>query len=217
MKSVGEAMAIGRTFKEAFLKGIRSLELGKTGRLFTPIAKDEEFDEAALRKKLVVPTDRRMWAVFEALNRGWTTETIHDITKIDPWFLQQFADIVALKHHAEQAGLDGLSADELLTLKRSGFGDQEIAGIVGVQESAVREKRLASGSQRLTSASTRARRSSSRSPLHAARSAVLRVGAEREEEGRDPRQRPEPDRPGHRVRLLLLSRRLRPRREASRR
>jgi carbamoyl-phosphate synthase large subunit len=145
MKSVGEAMAIGRTFKEAFLKGIRSLELGRTGRLFTPIAKDEEFDEAALRKRLVVPTDRRMWAVFEALDRGWTQETIHELTKIDPWFLQQFADIVALKQHAERAGLDGLSAGELLTLKRSGFGDQELAGIVGAPESAVREKRLASG------------------------------------------------------------------------
>src|SRR5207342_1339132 len=59
MKSVGEAMAIGRTFREAFLKGIRSLELGRTGRLFAPLAEGDEFDEAALRKKLVVPTDRR--------------------------------------------------------------------------------------------------------------------------------------------------------------
>src|SRR6478672_6720879 len=145
MKSVGEAMAIGRTFKEAFLKGIRSLELGKTGRLFTPIAKDEEFDEAALRKKLVVPTDRRMWAVFEALERGWSTDDVHDLTKIDPWFLRQFADIVALKKAAEQSGLERMSPDMLLSLKRSGFGDLELSGVLGVDESAVRARRLEQG------------------------------------------------------------------------
>ncbi len=145
MKSVGEAMAIGRTFKEAFLKGIRSLELGRTGRLFTPIASDEEFDEAALRKKLVVPTDRRMWAVFEALDRGWTTETVHELTKIDPWFLQQFAEIVALKKTAELVGSRDMSAELLLTLKRAGFGDQEIGGIIGVDEQTVRARRLEQG------------------------------------------------------------------------
>src|SRR3989440_9587598 len=97
MKSVGEAMAIGRTFKEAFLKAVRSLELGKFGRLFpdTPDdAADKDEDETALRKRLVVPSDRRMWAIFRALRRGWTVETIHELTKIDPWFLQQFADIM---------------------------------------------------------------------------------------------------------------------------
>ena len=145
MKSVGEAMAIGRTFKEAFLKGIRSLELGRTGRLFTPIDPDEDFDEAALRKKLVVPTDRRMWAVFEALDRGWSTETIHELTKIDPWFLQQFAEIVELKKTAELVGPRDLSADLLLTLKRAGFGDQEIGGILGVDEQTVRARRQEQG------------------------------------------------------------------------
>src|SRR6187399_2918898 len=75
MKSVGEAMAIGRTFKEAFMKGVRSLELGsRAGRLFTPLSDEEDADrdDAALRKQLVVPNDRRMWAIFEALKRGWT-------------------------------------------------------------------------------------------------------------------------------------------------
>ena len=145
MKSVGEAMAIGRTFREAFLKGIRSLELGRTGRLFPPLAEGDEFDEAALRKKLVVPTDRRMWAVFEALERGWSTDDLHDLTKIDPWFLRQFADIVALKKTAEQSGLEGMSPDLLLSLKRSGFGDLELSGVLGVHESAVRARRLEQG------------------------------------------------------------------------
>ena len=73
MKSVGEAMAIGRTFKEAFLKAVRSLELGKSGNLFSGTAAQlEEEDESALRKRLVVPSDRRMWALFRALRRGWT-------------------------------------------------------------------------------------------------------------------------------------------------
>jgi len=145
MKSVGEAMAIGRTFREAFLKGIRSLELGRTGRLFGPLAEGDEFDEAALRKKLVVPTDRRMWAVFEALDRGWSTDDLHDLTKIDPWFLRQFADIVALKKTAEQSGLEDMSPDMLLSLKRSGFGDLELSGVLGVHESAVRARRLEQG------------------------------------------------------------------------
>src|SRR6187431_2446027 len=72
MKSVGEAMAIGRTFKEAFLKAVRSLELGKLGTLFPPVIEgaDEE-DDSELRKQLVVPSDRRMWALFRALRRGW--------------------------------------------------------------------------------------------------------------------------------------------------
>ena len=142
MKSVGEAMAIGRTFKEAFLKGIRSLELGRQGRLFATPQDDEEFDEAALRKKLVVPTDRRMWGVFEALDRGWSIETIHDLTKIDPWFLQQFAEIVELKKTAQLVGFRDMSTDLLLTLKRSGFGDHELAGILGADEAAIRARRL---------------------------------------------------------------------------
>src|SRR6186997_173050 len=108
MKSVGEAMAIGRTFKEAFMKGIRSLEMGKSGLLFSdaeqdPVAagprggrgtaKAATEDDLALRKRLAVPHDRRMWDLFRALQRGWSVEQIHDITKIDPWFLQQFAEI----------------------------------------------------------------------------------------------------------------------------
>src|SRR6187399_2123233 len=91
MKSVGEAMAIGRTFKEAFLKSVRSLELGKNGSLFAPSAMDDE-DDAGLRKRLAVPSDRRMWDLFRALNRGFTVEQVHELTKIDPWFLRQFAE-----------------------------------------------------------------------------------------------------------------------------
>ncbi len=140
MKSVGEAMAIGRTFKEAFLKGVRSLELGKEGLLLTQSSDDE--DDSSLRKKLVVPNDRRMWALFRALERGWTVEQLHELTKIDPWFLQQFSQISELRRIAGMQSLRELSTDVLRTLKRAGFGDIEIAAIYAVPEATVRERRL---------------------------------------------------------------------------
>jgi carbamoyl-phosphate synthase large subunit len=149
MKSVGEAMAIGRTFKEAFMKGVRSLELGRSGLLFTPptgdrmegIAGTEGESDASLRKRLAVPNDRRMWDVFRALDRGWTIEQVHEPTRMDPWFLRQFAEIVDLKQLAAKSGLEGLTPEIMRQLKRAGFGDQEIALAVDASEGAVRERR----------------------------------------------------------------------------
>ena len=91
MKSVGEAMAIGRTFKQAFLKGIRSLELGSRTSLFGQPRDETDEQLTALQRQLVIPNDRRMWAIFRALERGWTIEQLHELTHIDPWFLTQFA------------------------------------------------------------------------------------------------------------------------------
>ncbi|MGE0593521.1 MAG: carbamoyl-phosphate synthase large subunit [Vicinamibacterales bacterium] len=144
MKSVGEAMAIGRTFKEAFLKAVRSLELGRLGDLFPPLP-DEPEDETALRTALVVPSDRRMWAVFRALRRGWSIDTINELTHIDRWFLQQFADIVSLRDMAGLVELREMSSDLLRTLKRNGFSDADIAAVNGVDEELVRQRRLAEG------------------------------------------------------------------------
>ena len=150
MKSVGEAMSIGRTFKEAFLKGMRSLELGKEGLLFSRahhrpdrLRSDDESDDedVQLRRRLVVPTDRRMWALFRALEKGWSTDTIHTLTRIDPWFLEQFRQMVELRHTAALVGLREMSADLMLALKRAGFGDLELGHILGVDGSAVRERR----------------------------------------------------------------------------
>jgi carbamoyl-phosphate synthase large subunit len=145
MKSVGEAMAIGRTFKEAFLKAVRSLELGKNGSLFSQGADTVDEDETALRQKLVVPTDRRMWALFRALGRGWSVETLHELTKIDPWFLQQFHDIVELRKMAGLGEFREMSTDLLRTLKRSGFADVDIAGVFGIDEELVRQRRIEEG------------------------------------------------------------------------
>ena len=140
MKSVGEAMAIGRTFKEAFLKGVRSLELGRSGLLFAPSALDED-DDAALRKRLVVPSDRRLWDLFRALNRGWSVEQIHEATKIDPWFLRQFAEIRELRREVAEQGLEGVGKAGLRRLKRAGFGDAELALATGTSEAQVRTTR----------------------------------------------------------------------------
>jgi carbamoyl-phosphate synthase large subunit len=146
MKSVGEAMAIGRTFKEAFLKAVRSLELGKLGRLFPETAEEiQEEDETSLRRRLVVPSDRRVWDLFRAIRRGWSLKTLHELTKIDPWFLQQFAEIVELRDVAAMGEFREMSPDLLRTLKRTGFGDAEVADAYGVGEDLVRERRLESG------------------------------------------------------------------------
>jgi carbamoyl-phosphate synthase large subunit len=141
-------MAIGRTFKEAFLKAVRSLELGRTGSLFPSgpdDRSDDDEDETALRTRLVVPNDRRMWALFRALRRGWTVDALHELTKIDPWFLQQFVEIVELRKMADLGEFRQMSADLLRTLKRSGFSDADIAAVYGIDEDLVRQRRLEEG------------------------------------------------------------------------
>src|SRR5688572_9278269 len=147
MKSVGEAMAIGRTFKEAFLKAFRSLELGSSGQLFGQAARGltNEEEQGALQRELSVPTDRRMWALFRALDRGWSVDELHQATKIDPWFLTQFSEIVELQKSAALVGLRGMSADMLRALKRAGIADRELATVLGADEAAVRNARLELG------------------------------------------------------------------------
>jgi carbamoyl-phosphate synthase large subunit len=148
MKSVGEAMAIGRTFKEAFLKAFRSLELGASGRLFgqrAPGGPYDDEDDAGLQQALGIPTDRRMWAVFRALERGWSLDEIHRLTHMDRWFLTQFQQIVELARAAAAVGARDLSDDLLRELKRAGFGDADLAGILGVDEDSLRARRRESG------------------------------------------------------------------------
>jgi carbamoyl-phosphate synthase large subunit len=145
MKSVGEVMAIGRTFKQALLKGIRSLELGGAGRLFGQPIEEDEQDQAALRRLLVVPNHRRVWAVFRALELGWSIEAIHQHTHIDPWFLTQFSEIAELARTASLVEVREMSADLLRTLKRAGFADRDIATVCHTSEDAVRERRLELG------------------------------------------------------------------------
>src|SRR3954471_172458 len=151
MKSVGEVMAIGRTFKEAFMKAFASLELGASGLLFgentrrthTGLTAVEE--EGALQRELSVPNDRRMWAVFRAFERGWTVDEVHELTRIDRWFLVQFSQLVELQRSASLVGLRGIARDMLRMLKRSGFSDRELGPILGADDEAVRNARVEHG------------------------------------------------------------------------
>jgi carbamoyl-phosphate synthase large subunit len=151
MKSVGEVMAIGRTFKEAFMKAFASLELGASGLLFGDNTRPpdggltSEEEEGALQRALSVPTDRRMWAVFRALDRGWTVDELYELTKIDRWFLVQFSQLVELQRSAGLVGLRGMSRDMLRTLKRSGFSDRELSAILGADAESIRSARLEHG------------------------------------------------------------------------
>jgi carbamoyl-phosphate synthase large subunit len=154
MKSVGEVMAIGRTFKEAFMKAFRSLELGRGNMLFaksggrinaTATIDGDGDDDTALQRSLAVPNDQRMWAIFTALERGWALEEIHRLTNIDPWFLTQFKQLVELKEQAVLVGLRGIAPDLMRSLKRAGFGDWQIGNMLGADEDAVRGARLEQG------------------------------------------------------------------------
>ena len=150
MKSVGEAMAIGRTFKEAFMKGVRSLELGRSGLLFSGVELDraavaagqETEEDATLRKKLAVPSDHRLWDLFRALGRGWSIDQIHQLTRMDPWFLRQFREINEMRRAVADGGLEGLTAGPMRALKRAGFGDAELSLAVGSSETTIRERRV---------------------------------------------------------------------------
>ena len=142
MKSVGEVMAIGRTFKEAFLKGMRSLELGRNDLVFSRSGDGKtEDNDGQLQRELVSPTDRRIWAVFEALARGWTVEQLHETTRIDPWFLAQFAELDELRRSLGVVDWREMSAEMLQTLKRNGFGDEDVAQIAGVEARVVAARR----------------------------------------------------------------------------
>ena len=93
-------------------------------------------DDTALRKRLAMPHDRRMWDLFRALARGWTVEQIHELTKIDPWFLRQFAEIAATAAaRRPTAGSTGSTPTGMRRLKRAGFGDAELALATGTQRS----------------------------------------------------------------------------------
>ncbi|MBW3620806.1 MAG: carbamoyl-phosphate synthase large subunit [Actinobacteria bacterium] len=139
MKSVGEVMAIGRTFKESLNKGLRSLEDGTVGFGADP---GLDIDDEALEERLTRPTPKRLHAVDEALTRGWTVERVSSLTGFDPWFVDQMLQLV--ERRKELRTCEHLSAvpDELLLeAKRDGFSDAHIARILQTDEVAVRSRR----------------------------------------------------------------------------
>jgi carbamoyl-phosphate synthase large subunit len=141
MKSVGEVMAIGRTFQEALCKGIRSLEP------HTPWRAPDEVTTALLREKLTVPRPDRIHWLFEALERGMTREEVCSLTRIDPWFIRQMEDMVALDRRTVAKTLETAPRELLLEAKRSGASDEELAKLWKTTAAKVRTRRQELGVQ----------------------------------------------------------------------
>ncbi len=147
MRAVGEVMSIGATYKESFGKAIRALENGRTGLGNAKDYRDLGLEE--LLRRLEDPSSERQYLMYEALRAGATIEQLHELTHIKAWFIEQMAQLVALETELEgyagEAGFAALPTGLLRAAKQDGFGDAYLARVLGVQESAVRERRLAEG------------------------------------------------------------------------
>jgi carbamoyl-phosphate synthase large subunit len=143
MQSVGEAMAIGRTFPESFQKGLRSLETGRLGLNCDPAEKQYDvLDDAELLRLCNVPTPERPFHLGEALRRGVSVDTINAVTKVDVWFLDQMAMIVEERAHLETIGFSAMSKRDWKRAKRLGYSDPQLGYLFGVDELDVRKARL---------------------------------------------------------------------------
>jgi carbamoyl-phosphate synthase large subunit len=139
MKSVGEVMAIGRTFQESFQKALRGLEVGVHGL-------DEKYtSREAIAAELGSPGPDRIWAVGDAFRLGMNVEEVFNVSKIDPWFLVQIEDLIRQEGSLAGRTLESLSADEMRVLKRSGFADARLAKLLGTDDGALRAYRHALG------------------------------------------------------------------------
>jgi carbamoyl-phosphate synthase large subunit len=141
MKSVGEVMAIGRTFQESLQKALRGLEIGVAG--LDPIDVDRSSEEgmADLRRQLREPRADRLFHVADAFRAGLTLEDINQLSHIDPWFLAQIEDLILDEKAVAAGGMQALDADRLRGLKRKGFSDARLATLCGVEEKALRTLR----------------------------------------------------------------------------
>jgi carbamoyl-phosphate synthase large subunit len=146
MKSVGESMAIGRTFKEAFQKGLRALENGRSGWVAADRYQDDRLpDESleALRGALRQATPERIFQIKRAMRLGLSVDDLYEMTSIDPWFLSQMRELIDAESWYE--GLNVVGAGEMRAMKRMGFSDRQLAVLRGETESAVREHRWSLG------------------------------------------------------------------------
>ena len=146
MQSVGEVMAIGRTFPESLQKGLRSLENGRLGLNADPAeAALDEMDDDALAAAAAIATPERIFQVEALLRRGHTVDQVHEATRIDPWFLDQMLAITEERRAIEASTPDGLGRLGWRRAKRLGFSDAQLAHLWGVDPSQVRERREAAG------------------------------------------------------------------------
>ncbi len=144
MKSVGEVMAMGRTFQESFQKALRGLEVGVDGM------NEKTQDREILERELGSPGPDRIWYVGDAFASGWSLDEVYDITKIDKWFLVQIQEIINIELELDQhtvahgdKALNAITKHELFSLKKKGFADRRLAKLLKTTEKAVREQRRA--------------------------------------------------------------------------
>src|SRR6195256_3979731 len=135
MKSVGEVMAIGRTFQESFQKALRGLEVGVDG------LNQKTTDREKIEKELGEPGPERIWYVGDAFENGFTLEEVHQLTHIDPWFLGQIKEIVDLEMELDDKRLTDIDAGTFRALKRKGFSDRRLAYLFNASEGQVRAAR----------------------------------------------------------------------------
>ncbi|PBJ83047.1 carbamoyl phosphate synthase large subunit [Lysobacteraceae bacterium NML93-0399] len=145
MKSVGEVMAMGRTFQESMQKALRGLETGKVG--FDPTGLDLTSDEhmATLRREVREPGPERLFYLADAFRAGLSVEDVYGLSFVDPWFLDQIEELVAIEADITAAGIDALDKARLRALKRMGFSDARLAQLLGTDEQAIRALRRAFG------------------------------------------------------------------------
>ena len=135
MKSVGEVMAIGRTFQESFQKALRGLEVGVDGM------NEKTTDREVIEEELGEPGPERIWYVGDAFAQGFTVEEVHQLTKIDPWFLVQIKEIIDIELWLETQKIAEVTKETLLALKRKGFSDRRLAKLLKVEDREVRKLR----------------------------------------------------------------------------
>ncbi len=151
MKSVGETMAIGRTFKEALQKAVRSLETGKFGLgVGTPNGRGPCPDLLDMEKALINPHSNRLFCIYEALDQNMTLERIYELSRIDPWFLYHIQQIHGLEKRLMQMALEGIRPDQwepdfFKMVKEYGFSDMQLANVFDTPERTIREMRTAKG------------------------------------------------------------------------
>jgi carbamoyl-phosphate synthase large subunit len=140
MKSVGEVMAIGRTFQESLHKALRGLEVGMCG--FDPVLNLKLSDaKAILTRELTEPGAERIWYIADAFRAGWPIDTVHDLTGVDRWFLVQIEDLIDDETMLAEKTLDEVDYDLMRKLKRKGFSDMRLSQVLEIPELAVQSKR----------------------------------------------------------------------------
>ena len=144
MKSVGEVMAIGRTFQESLQKALRGLEVGADG-FDEKITSDTDDLMNQIKHQILVPGAERIWWLADAFRAGMSLEEVHQLTKIDPWFLIQIIDLIKCEEEAREVGLSGMKKPLLRKLKRKGFSDRRLATLLGVTEHEFRRRRHKKG------------------------------------------------------------------------